>query len=492
LLTRATGRSGTSLFVAAVFAFHPLNVESVAWVAQRKNVLCTLLFFLTLCSYGWYAQKPSWKRYAIVTGLFAAGLASKPMVITLPFVLLLLDYWPLKRLRSDKDLRWAHLLVEKLPLLVLSTANGIITVMAQRGGGSIRTTAEFSFPVRIANAIYAYILYLSKMVWPARLAPFYPHLGGSISAWRVVLATLILIIITAAVWKYRTHRYLPVGWFWFLGTLVPVIGLLQVGEAAMADRYAYIPLIGIFAIVGFGTAEMAQHKNLGFWPAIPATAILVVLAFLTHRQIAYWSSNEELWSHTLMVTDNNFVAENNLAGALILKGTEDEAYPHFQAAARINPHDPMSRSNLGTYYRNHGQLREAAEQYESAVALTSEPGLLALTYANLGSVQIALGEPDRAHENLQRSLQYNSTQFNAWLGLGLLAEKQGNLPEAIADLSRSVEAQPTGQAFLELGRCLTQAGRTTEALQAYDDALKTSPGLAEAQRAADELRQSRR
>lgn len=491
LLCRTTGSIGASLCVAALFALHPINVESVAWVAERKNVLCTLFFLLTLWAYGWYVRKPGWKRYLMVAGLFAAGLASKPMVITLPFLLCLLDYWPLRRFRPDKEFRWTYLVVEKLPLLLLSMASGIITLRAQHAGGSIRSTAEFSFSVRILNAIYAYVLYLWKMMLPARLAPLYPHPGNSISAWRVAVAALILILITAAACKYRNHRYLPVGWFWFLGALVPVIGLVQVGEAAMADRYAYIPLIGIFLIVAFGTADMTEQKSLRFWPAIPATVVLIVLPAITHHQIGYWSSNSRLWSHTLEVTDNNFVAENNLAGALILEGRESEAYPHFQAASRINPRDPMSRSNLGTYYRNHGQMREAVREYETAVTLTSDPGLLAVTYANLGAVQMALGEPEKAHQNFQEALRYNAAQFNAWLGLGLLAESQGNLAEAIVDFSRSIEAQPTGQAFLELGRCLAQSGRKREALQAYDEALKVSPGLIEAQRAADELRYSR-
>jgi tetratricopeptide (TPR) repeat protein len=500
LLMWATRRLGPSLFVAALFALHPMNVESVAWVAERKNVLCTMFFFLALWAYGWYARKPGWKRYLAVAALFAAGLASKPMVITFPFVLLLLDYWPLERVReagmvADKTrstFSWSRLVVEKLPLLALSTASAVITMRAQQAGGAVRTAAEVSFGARIATAIYAYAMYLWKMVWPARLAPLYPHPGDSLAAWQVLVAALVLAAITAFAWRFRARQYLLVGWLWFLGTLVPVIGLVQVGEAAMADRYAYIPLIGIFVMIAFGVADWAEEKRLGFWPAVPAAALLVALALVTHRQIGYWQSNQELWSHTLAVTENNFVAENNLGGALILEGREEDAHPHFEAAARINPRDPMSRSNLGIYFQKHHQMREAIAQYEAAIDLTSDPGLLAETYANLGAAQRTMGEDEAAHKSFDQSLRFNPNQFHAWLGLGLLAQKQGKLEEAVSDLSRSVELQPSAQGYFELGQTLAQAGHVPEALDAYRQALKISPDFVEAQQAAEALRQQKK
>jgi tetratricopeptide (TPR) repeat protein len=498
LLMWATERLGPSLFVAALFAVHPINVESVAWVAERKNVLCTLFFFLTLWAYGWYARKPDWKRYLAVTALFAAGLASKPMVITLPFVLLLLDYWPLARLpeagaEANKNmLPWSRLALEKLPLLALSAASALITMQAQQAGGAIRTTAEFSFGARIATAIWAYAMYLWKMVWPARLAPLYPHPGDSLAAWQVLVAAVVLLAITAMVCRFRSRPYLLVGWLWFLGTLVPVIGVVQVGEAAMADRYAYIPLIGIFVMIAFGVADWAGQKKFGFWPAVPAAAILVALALTTHRQIGYWQSNYDLWAHALAVTGNNFVAEDNLGGALTLEGKEEEAHSHFEAAARINPRDPLSRGNLGTYFQTHNRMREAVAQYEAAIGLTSDPGLLAQTYANLGATHRALGEDEQAHKSFDQSLRLNPNQFHAWLGLGLLAQKQGKFDEAISDLSRSVELQPTAHGYFELGRALGQAGRFPDALDAYQQALKISPDLVEAQQAADALRQQKK
>jgi Flp pilus assembly protein TadD len=496
LLVHATGRVGPSWFVAALFALHPINVESVAWVAERKNVLCTMFFLLTLMTYGWYARKPHWKRYLAVMALFTAGLAAKPMVVTLPFVLLLWDYWPLGRVRGASsgagDLQvvhsWSWLALEKLPLFVLSAASAAITMQAQQAGGAVRSTEQFPFGVRFENAICAYSTYLWKMVWPVRLAPLYPHPGESLAAWQVVVPALVLIVTTVVVCRFRSRRYLLVGWLWFLGTLVPVIGLVQVGEASMADRYAYIPLIGIFVMVAFSAADFAAEKSIGFvWQAIPEAAILILLALIAHRQIGYWRSSHDLWVHALAVTQNNFVAEDNLGGALLLEGKPDEAFPHFETAARINPHDPMSRSNLGAYLQIHGRTREAITDYESAIALTSDRGLLAQTYANLGVAQGALGEDDPAHQSFNEALRLNPTQVTAWLGMGRLSQKQGKLNEAITEFSRSVELQPTGEAYLDLGRSLQQAGRGPEALEAYRQALKLSPDLVEAQQAADTL-----
>jgi len=500
LLMWATGRFGPSLFVAAFFAIHPINVESVAWIAERKNVLCTMFFLLTLWAYGWYSRKPGWKRYLAVTGLFAAGLASKPMVITLPFVLLLVDYWPLDRVRSEKTeagtmrptFSWSRLVSEKLPLLALSAASAVITMQAQQAGGAVRTSAEVSLGSRIATAVWAYGMYLWKMVWPARLAPMYPHPGDSLAAWQVLVAAAALLAITVSVWRFRARRYLLVGWLWFLGTLVPVIGLVQVGEAAMADRYAYIPLIGIFVMIAFGMADWAEEKKIGSWPVVGAATILTALALTTHRQIGYWQSNVDLWTHALVVTENNFVAENNLGGALILEDKEDEAHAHFEAAARINLRDPMSRSDLGIYFQHHNQMREAVAAYQAAIELTSDPGLLASTYANLGTAQRALGEDEPALKSFEQSLRFNPAQASAWRGLGLLAQKEDKLDEAITDLSRSVELQPSAQGYMELGRAQAQAGHAPEALDAYQLALKISPDFAEAQQAADALRQPRK
>lgn len=492
LLMWATGRLGPSLFVAALFAIHPINVESAAWIAERKNVLCTFFFFLTLWAYGWYVRKPSWKRYLAVFFLFAAGLAAKPMVITAPFVLLLLDYWPLNRTapsaaKGNSSKTWSKLILEKIPLFVLSLASALITIAAQQSGGAMRSTEQFPLGVRLANAICAYAMYLWKMLWPAHLAPLYPHPGRSLPGWQIAVCTIVLIAISVIVLKFRERRYLLVGWLWFLGTLVPVIGLVQVGDAAMADRYAYIPLIGVFVMIAFGFADLAGSRKLGLWPAILGGVVLVALGAATHRQIGYWRTNVDLWSHALAVTKNNFVAEDNLGGALVLEGREEEAYPHFQAAARINPRDPMSHSDLGTYLQSHHELQQAIAEYEEAIRLTSDAPLLAQTYANLGAAERALGEDDAAQKSFEQALQLNPNQFSAWFGLGALAEKQGKFDEAISDLSRSLELQPTAQGFYELGRTYEQAGRIPPALDAYRQALQLAPDFPAAQQALDTL-----
>lgn len=496
-LMYATRRLGPSLFVAALFALHPINVESVAWVAERKNVLCTFFFFATLIAYCWYARQPDWRRYLVFAGLFVLGLMSKPMVITLPFVLLLLDYWPLGRIRGGhadaSAAPLSKLVVEKLPLIALSAASAVITMQAQRAGGAMRSTAQFSLAVRLENAVMAYPMYLWKMIWPSHLSPIYPHPGDSLAGWQVGTSALVLLAVTAVALKFRARRYLLTGWLWFLGTLVPVIGLVQVGDQAMADRYAYIPLVGIFIMIAWGIADLADSKQIGLVVrVIPAACVLLALSFATNRQLGYWSSNYDLWTHAVAVTGRNFIAQDNLGGALLWLGKTDEAYLHFQAAAEINPLDPMSRSNLGAYLQEHGHMAEAIEKYNRVITLTSDPGLLAATYANLGAAYRKLGEDEKARTSYDQALQLNPNQYNAYLGLGELLEKQSRLDDAISNYSKAVELRPTDTGFLLLGRALERTGRRLEALAAYQAALKLSPEMPEAQHAVDALSGSTR
>jgi Flp pilus assembly protein TadD len=496
-LMYATRRLGPSLFVAALFALHPINVESVAWVAERKNVLCTFFFFATLIAYCWYARQPDWRRYLVFAGLFLLGLMSKPMVITLPFVLLLLDYWPLGRIRGGHADATAaplsKLVVEKLPLIALSAASAVITMQAQRAGGAIRSTAQFSLAVRLENAVMAYAMYLWKMIWPSHLSPIYPHPGDSLAGWQVGTSALVLLAMTAVALKFRARRYLLTGWLWFLGALVPVIGLVQVGDQAMADRYAYIPLVGIFIMIAWGIADLADSKQIGLVVrVILAACVLLALSFATNRQLGYWSSNYDLWTHAVAVTGRNFIAQDNLGGALLWLGKTDEAYLHFQAAAEINPLDPMSRSNLGAYLQEHGHMAEAIEKYNRVITLTSDPGLLAATYANLGAAYRKLGEDEKARTSYDQALRLNPNQYNAYLGLGELLEKQSRLDEAISNYSKAVELRPTDTGFLLLGRALERTGRRSEALAAYQAALKLSPDMPEAQHAVDALSGSTR
>src|SRR5580700_1852215 len=324
LLERVTGARWRSLFAAALFALHPLNVESVAWIAERKNVLSTLFFLSALGAYGWYAAKPGVKRYLVVAAFFALGLAAKPMVITLPFVFLLMDFWPLqrvqgwgpatasraragKRKQATEDEAIAsplglpsrpvsRLLLEKLPLFIFLFASAIITVIAQRSS-AIRSLSKIPMDERLENALYSYALYIWKAFWPTRLALFYPHPTDTLTGWQLGLAFLFLFSVTALVWNQRSVRpYLVTGWLWYLGTLVPVIGIVQVGDQAMADRYAYIPLIGIFVMVVWGIGDWADGRNVNVglrWAA--SVAVLAALSFLTWRQIGYWRSDIDVW-----------------------------------------------------------------------------------------------------------------------------------------------------------------------------------------------------
>ncbi len=495
LLTWASGRWLASIFVAALFAVHPLNVESVAWAAERKNVLSGFFFLACIGAYGWYAVRPNAKRYAAVAGLFGCALASKPMAVTLPFALLLLDYWPLGRMKGSyqsgpipaRPAPLGRLAVEKIPLLIMSAAASWVTLVAQKAAGATRSTGQFPWTVRVENAVVSYAEYIWKILWPSHLTPVYPHPGNGLSGWQVACATVLLLAV-AGLLIFIKRGYLIVGWLWFLGILFPTIGLVQVGDQAMADRFAYIPELGLFVMIAFGLTEILDARKIALtWRAIPSAAAILVLALVTHHQIGYWRSSYDLWSHAVSITRDNFIAEDNLGGALILMGKEEEAYPHFLAASRINPKDPMSRSNLGTYYQTHNQLRAAVREYQTAVQLTSDASLLGATYANLGAAERALGEDQQARQDFEQSLRFNPGQFNAWLGLGLLASREGKVDDAIGFLRRSIELQPTAEAYLELGRGLLQAGRLAEARIAYQGALSLDPDLAEAQQAADAL-----
>jgi len=487
LAVYATGRMGPSLLLALLFAMHPMNVESVAWIAERKSVLSTFFFFVALGAYGWYVRKPGWKLYLAVVVLFACGLMSKPMVVTFPFVLLLLDYWPLERLKAKLGL--GRLVLEKLPLLVLSVASATITMVAQQGGGAVRSVVQFPFVVRVENAIAAYGMYLWNTVWPLHLAPLYPHPGDSLAGWRIAASLVALTVITGIAIKFRAHQYLPVGWFWFLGTLVPVIGLVQVGDQAMADRYAYLPLIGIFLMITWAGSDLARSRKLP--PAVTvavAGCVVALLSAATFRQIGYWSSSQELWSHTLAVTTNNFIAHDNLGGALLQLNRPDEAFAQFDAAAQINPRDPMSHTNMGAYLQEHGRFAEAIAQYKNTIDLTSDAGLLASTYGNLGTAYRETGDYPKARESYDRALQLNRNQFNAYLGLGRLLLAEAKYQEAAENFERSLELQPTLDGYLGLGRALRAMGRTSEARTTYEKGMQLALDSPEIKQALEDLK----
>jgi tetratricopeptide (TPR) repeat protein len=430
---------------------------------------------------------------------------SKPMVITLPFVLMLVDYWPLGRIANwttptpafpIKQSSFAKLVVEKIPLFAMSFASALITISAQQTGGAMRSTTQFSLGVRLANAVHAYAMYLWKMVWPAKLAPLYPHPGDSLNAGQIIGALFVLLVITTLVLKFHKRRYLLAGWLFFLGTFVPVIGLIQVGDQAMADRYAYIPLLGIFAMIAFTAADIAQRDcdkliagaaKVRYGLIAAGAVALVALVFVTRRQVGYWETSTGLWSHTLAVTQNNYIAEDNLGGALVIEGKTAEAHPHFVRASEINPRDPMSQLNLGAWQQEIGNNTQAIEHYRRTIEQTDDKGLVASAYTNMGAAYRHLGDFQKARDAYMEALRTNPSQSSAWVGLGIIAEGEGRLDEAIRDLAQAIGIQPTGDAYVRLGRVFERGGHLREARDAYEQALKLDPHSEEAQKALEAL-----
>ena len=497
LLARVTGARWRSLVVAALFALHPINVESVAWVAERKNVLSMFFLLLTLAAYGWYARRPKIWRYLVPWILFALALAAKPMVVTLPFLLLLLDFWPLQRVLGVgtpsrafpvPQFSFWRLALEKVPMLLLSAASSVITVVAQRSVISSNNLLPLS--ARLANAFYAYGMYVAKALWPMRLASFYPYEGLRLASWQAGLFLLFLVGVTAWVWRNRSRVYLPVGWFWFLGSLVPVIGLVQVGDQAMADRYAYLPLIGIFCIVVWGAADLAQNKGFNLRTCVAATALaLAALSFLTWRQIGVWHSSYDLWSHCLAVTKDNYMAEDYVGTALLLETFQatgqrysDEALVHFKNAVRINPRDAISHLNLGADLHEHGYLREALAQYQAVLGLTRDPHLVVKALIDLGAVSHQLGDFAGGRQYYIEALKLQPGNEIAFMNLGKLA-----MDERIQQLAQSALAAPSAAAYLQLGELQQAAEHIPEARASYRQALKLDPRTAEARHALDTL-----
>lgn len=422
IMWRATDKLGRSFMVAALFALHPINVESVAWVAERKNLLSMFFLLLALGAYRWYASNPRIGRYNIVALLFVLGLMAKPQVITLPFILLLWDYWPLRRMFAGKEqvppdptaevippksLSW--LVVEKLPLLAFSAASAMVTIEAQRAGGAMGgVVRSYPLTVRLENAILAYVRYLSHAIWPTHLAVFYPHARAFHTVWP---EALLLLAITALAVRNRDRRYLAVGWLWFLGTLVPMIGIVQVGGQAMADRYGYLSFVGLFIALCWGVADWAEQWHVPRAVVAGASvATLLVLMVATHRQLSYWADDVSLWSHAVQVTKNNAGAENVLGEALERAGRSQDAMLHFRTAAALDPLLPYPHYHIGAYAEEHGDLQGAIEQFQKVISVTRNDtgmlaGLRATTLVRMSSDYEALGDSAAAEKCVAMALQ---------------------------------------------------------------------------------------
>ena len=492
-LVAATGELWQSTVVAAIFAVHPLNVEPVAWAAERKQELSLLFMFLALLAYVSYVKRPKVARYLAVAMLYALALLSKVMTITLPFVLLLLDYWPLDRFHADElkeaagvAKRAINLAIEKIPLFLLSAAAGWITMGIHRKEGALTATMPLAW--RLKNVVYSYAVYLWKAVWPTRLAVFYAHRENRLPLWQVAIAALLLLAISGLVWRHRASRPLTVGWLWYLGTAFPMIGLIQSGRQGMADRYADLPLIGIFIAVVWLAADGAKKRKLS--PALAAAtlaAILLPLIFLTHRQIAYWKDSETLFTHAVAVTTNNGLAENNLGAALMEEGHPAAAFPHFLAAVRYSPDLASAHYNLGVLLHKQNQLPEAANQYRLAISHAGDAVEAAQAHNNLGVLYLGLNNLSVAKSEFDKAIALNPNEVNSHLARGNIEFQLGDVDAALTDFSAAASRAPTPASLYWLGRAEEAKGDLSHAKGAYQAALQMAPGMTEARTRLESL-----
>ena len=479
LLTTVTGFVGRSALVAALFAVHPLNVESVAWVAERKTVVCTFFFLLALAAHGWYVKRPRVGRYLLVALLFALALMAKPMAITLPLALLMVDFWPLQRFPGAP---LSKLVLEKILLLALSAASAAITLYAQRAGGAVGSTQLLPLAMRMKNAIYSCLIYIEKTVWPSRLAVFYPHPEGSLALWRVLGAAVVLITVTAVFWHFRERRYLLVGWFWFLGTLAPMIGIVQVGRQAWADRYTYLPLWGLFVIGVWLASEVAARISLSRIAQVAiALAVLLGYAATAHIQIGYWRDSYSLFAHALQVTDANPIAEGNLGSALMEMQRPDLALPHLERAIQLMPTFSTAHYDLGTLLQRQNDLARAQQEYQLALRYGSDEREAAQTHNNLGVLFNQLGRHDEALAEFTAAIALNPNEQNSLVGRGLIEHEEGKLDAALQDFSGAAQVAPSPLALYWRGRVLEEKGQNSAAAEAYRSVLKLAPNFGDTQ-----------
>ncbi len=524
LLRRMTGALWPSAIVGGLFALHPLHVESVAWISERKDVLSTFFGLLALCAYEAYAHHPrspqarkgamekqspldhnadtagasraifaSFARafsrsrrrwfYLLALLLFALALMSKPMLVTLPFVMLLLDYWPLRRMPAPSagefGVRLRRLVWEKIPFLALSAACCAVTLAVQASGGAVRSLAALPVTARLENALVSYIRYIGKVLWPENLAVLYPHPGHWPPGQVVLAATLLAAGCLLALWMARGFPFFVTGWLCFLGTLVPVIGLVQVGVQSMADRYMYLPIVGLLIPVVWGAKEVLAHYPLPKAVPVIATAlILFACAARTRDQLAYWRGGEELFSHAISVTEHNDLAsgylENNLGNNLYRRGQVDEAIEHYRRAVRLFPEYPLAHNNLGIALMAAGDSEAAMEEY--AEALRREPGY-ANAHLNLADAMAAKGRNEQAIRHYRKALEIEPHSAAALNNLAAILMRQGSLAEAIECYRKAVRFRPDFVGGRDnLAAALVKDGKVGDAMTVLTQALKENPG----------------
>jgi tetratricopeptide (TPR) repeat protein len=491
------GAMWRSLWVAVLFGLHPLHVQSVAWIAERKDVLSTFFMMLTLLAYARYVElvksqnRKCWLVYVLTLLFFALGLMSKPMLVMLPFVMLLLDYWPLGRVARLHDVSarqasggWRvasirRLVVEKIPFILLSVVSCVVTFLAQKSGGAVTSFERVSFGARMGNALVSYVRYLGKMFWPENLAILYPH-PGEWPAWVVLWSCLMLLGISILVVVLRQQRpYLPVGWFWFLGTLVPVIGLVQVGEQSMADRYMYVPMIGVLILVAWSLHELLVRCRYGMVVlSATATASAILCLFITRQQIGYWKDSETLFRHELAVAGDSPTAHYKLGVALNEKGDLDEAFRHFQEMLRLDPNNFPALYAMGVICSAKGQLDEAIPLFQEVIKLKPD---YAEAHYRLGVALGQKGRWDEAISQYQEALQLNPNYFDAHISLGTAFGRKGQLDEAISQFQAALKLDPKNiGALYNLGTAFNGKGQPDAAIVSFQKVLELKPDYADA------------
>ncbi len=487
LLTRVTGAVWRSFVVAALFALHPLHVESVAWVAERKDVLSCFFWLLTILAYSYYVKRPGKKWYLTTLICFILGLMAKPMVVTLPLVLLLLDYWPFNRFatangQTQEPAPMEHffaLLKEKVPFFLLSALSAAVTIYGQHKGGALATLVKVPADLRIENALVSYIKYIVLMFWPHDLAMLYPF-PKSIPLWQAIGSAFLLGAVSLAVVRFRKRfPYLLTGWFWYLITLLPVIGLIQVGGQALADRYTYIPLTGLFIICCWLLPDL-----LGGWRYRNATVacmaglVISSLAAVTWHQLGYWKDSITLYRHTIAVTSDNYLILNNYGSALDERGDLAGAYGMFRETLRVNPRSAMAYNNLGALFVRWGNYADAAEFYGRALEITPDN---ALALSGMGKALAGLGRFDEAIWHYERALKNEPDNADTHLNLAILLLKTGRHDEAMSHFETTLRLEPgSAKALINMGAELAGEGRMEEAVGYFTRAVELDPKSVEA------------
>ncbi|MBN1391982.1 MAG: tetratricopeptide repeat protein [Sedimentisphaerales bacterium] len=484
VLKQMTHRIWPSAFVAALFALHPLHVESVAWVSERKDVLSTFFWILTMWAYVRFANRPKITSYFLVIAFFALGLMAKPMLVTLPFVLLLLDYWPLERLspkqeRAGSKHSLSSLLIEKVPLFAMTLASCTVTFIDQNKAGAVHTGGNYDLYIRLANASISYLQYIIKMIWLSHLAMFYPYPGKNISISDAEIAFILLLVVTIVVFRFAaSHRYLVTGWFWYLGTLVPVIGFVQAGQQAYADRYSYIPLTGLFIIIAWGLPELLakwQHYKIALW--VSTLMMLSALALGTYNQQRYWKNSITLCEHALKVTDNNYEAHFCMAAMLLKQNRIDESIQHSIESLRITPINSRALNNLGVALYKTERTDEAIACYEKALEINPSYADANINLAVAFETKGDITEAVRRYRSVLETKDTILTHKN----IGYTLMKLSRFEEAIAEYNKALLATPDDPDVLnELGYSLSQIGKFDEAIKCYTEVIRLTPNSFEA------------